>query len=402
MSDSIKATQVSAVTPGPFVMASGAVGALRPSAAPGPPLGRALGAVQRAWPRLPRGLDAAELDRLTAYLARKSIGVAPIRLQWLTGGQSNPTYLLEQGARRMVLRKQPAGPLRQGSHAIDREYRVMAALAHTVVPVPEMLHYCADPSIIGTPFYLMDHVSGRVFSDPTLPGMSSGARAALYDELARVLACLHDVDPDTVGLSDFGARGNYFGRRIEQWTQRYRQAQTQQITAMDALIDWLPGRVPDDGRVRIVHGDYRIENLVFHPTEPRALALIDWEHATLGHPYADLAHHAMVWLIPAEVWRGMAQADLQALGIPSQNAFIDAYLLRRQAAAISNWDAYLAYSFFRMAALVQTVCAPGASPNMTAAECARMAQRVEPLAELGWQHALLHERHTVRTQASPH
>lgn len=398
MSDSIKATQFSALAPGAFFMAPGATGVSRTAAASAPAAGRIPGTVPRAWPRLPRGLDGAELERLTAYLARQSIGTAPIRMQWLTGGKSNPTYLLEQGARRMVLRKQPAGSLPAGSHAIDREYRVMAALANTVVPVPEMVHYCADPAIVGTPFYLMDHVDGRVFADPALPGMSAGARTALYDELARVLACLHDVDPDTVGLSDFGPRGNYFGRRIEQWTARYRHAETQSITAMNALIDWLPGRVPDDGRVRIVHGDYRIENLVFHPTEPRALALVDWEHATLGHPYADLAHHAMAWLIPAEVWRGMAQMDLQALGIPSQSTFVDAYLLRRQAAAISNWDAYLAYSFFRMAALVQTRCAPGAAPHMTSAECASMALRVAPLAELGWQHALRHERHTTETQ----
>ncbi len=340
----------------------------------------------------PAGFDADAFARLSAYMQTLGLGQEPLRMQRLTGGQSNPTFRLAYGKHRMVLRKKPPGQLLQSAHAIEREHRVMSALADTVVPVPEMVHRCDDPSVIGTPFFLMDHVDGRVFMDPSLPGLTPGARAGIYREVARVLAALHDVDPDVVGLSDFGRRGDYFARQVARWTRQYRESAFEPVDAMEALIQWLPGNVPDDGRTRIVHGDFRIDNLIFHPTEPRVLAIIDWELSTLGHPYADLAHHAMAWHVGSDLWRGMADKNLASLGIPVESSFVSDYLHFRQADPIAHWDAYLAYSFFRMAAILQGVAARERAGNAAARDAGAMAARVAPLAGLGWHHAQIAQR----------
>lgn len=333
------------------------------------------------------GFDEAALQRLAAHLQALGMGQETLRIQRLTGGLSNPTFRLAYGKHRLVLRTRPAGGPTLDAQTIAREHRVMAALAVTVVPVPEMVHHCDDASIIGTPFFLMDHVDGRVFTDPSLPGLAPAARTALYREVARVLAALHDVDPDALGLSDFGRRDNYFGVQIAHWTQQYRGNVGTPVAAMEALIKWLPGNVPDDGRTRIIHGDYSIENLIFHPTEARVLAIVDWEFSTLGHPYADLAHHALAWHVAAQSGPGLAGRDLDALGIPTEDAFVNTYLTHRQADPIVHWDAYLAYSFFCKAARLQAA-AGAAAPQQMAVASAQVAS----LAEMGWRHARAFDR----------
>ena len=329
------------------------------------------------------------LPALAAYLAARGLGdAAGLRAQPLAGGQSNPTFLLEDATGRRVLRKQPPGTLLPSAHAVDREYRVMSALADTAVPVPRMLHYCEDRSVIGTPFYLMSYAQGRVFMDPALPGLAPSERAAIYAEAGRVLAALHAVVPGQVGLDGYGRAGDYYARQVARWSRQYRDTETGPIAAMDALIDWLPCHLPaDDGQVCLVHGDYRIDNLVFEAGAPRAIALLDWELSTLGHPLADLAYHCMCWRIPPSLWRGIAGLDLRALGIPDEAAFVAAYCRERGIGAPPNWDFYLAYSFFRIAAILQGVYARGQAGNASGADAREMGARVGPLAELGWQAA---------------
>ncbi|MBO1114545.1 phosphotransferase [Bordetella petrii] len=335
------------------------------------------------------------LPALAAYLAAQGLGdAAGLRVRPLTGGQSNPTFLLEDAGGLRVLRKQPPGALLPSAHAVDREYRVMSALAGTAVPVPRMLHYCEDRGVIGTPFYLMSYAQGRVFMDPALPGLDPSERGAVYAEAGRVLAALHAVAPGEAGLGDYGRAGDYYARQVARWTRQYRDTETAAIPAMDALIDWLPRHLPaDDGQVCLVHGDYRIDNLVFAADAPRAIALLDWELSTLGHPLADLAYHCMCWRIPPSLWRGIAGLDLAALGIPDEAAFVAAYCRARGIAAPANWDFYLAYSFFRIAAILQGVYARARAGNAAADDAREMGARVAPLAELGWQAA---QRETAR------
>ncbi|WP_342067252.1 phosphotransferase family protein [Achromobacter kerstersii] len=343
--------------------------------------------------------DAPEwLPALSRYLSAHGLGAAHgLCVRPLTGGQSNPTYLLEDDTGIRVLRKQPPGTLLPSAHAIDREYRVMGALAGTGVPVPRMLHYCADSSVLGTPFYLMSYAQGRVFMDPALPGVAPAERTALYAEAGRVLAALHAVDPATVGLADYGRAGDYFARQVTRWTRQYRDTETTAIPAMDALIDWLPQHLPAGDQTRLVHGDYRIDNLVFDPVAPRAIALLDWELSTLGHPLADLAYHCMCWRIPPALWRGVAGLDLAALGIPSEAEFVRAYCRARNLEPPANWDFYLAYSFFRIAAILQGVYARALAGNAAASDGQEMGARVAPLAALGWEAA---QRESARLAAA--
>lgn len=336
---------------------------------------------------------------LAAYLSEHGLGDAEgLRVRPLTGGQSNPTYLLEDASGARVLRKQPPGALLPSAHAIDREYRVMAALAGSGVPVPRMLHYCADPGVLGTPFYLMSYVRGRVFMDPALPGLEPAERGAIYANMGGVLAALHAVDPAAVGLADYGRAGGFFARQVARWTRQYRDSETAVIPAMDALIDWLPRHLPAGDQTRLVHGDYRVDNLVFDPDTPRAIALLDWELSTLGHPLADLAYHCMCWRIPPSLWRGIAGLDLVALGIPSEAEFVQSYCRARGIAPPPNWDFYLAYSFFRIAAILQGVYARALAGNAAAEDGKEMGARVAPLAGFGWDAA---QRESARLANSP-
>nr|WP_240039428.1 phosphotransferase [Achromobacter aloeverae] len=319
------------------------------------------------------------------YVSRHGLAdAATLRLRRLSGGQSNPTYLLEDRNGCQVLRKQPPGQLLPSAHAVDREYRVMSALADTDVPVPPMLHYCDDRAVIGTPFYLMGYARGRVFLDPALPGLAPDERRDIYREVGRVLAALHDIEPARVGLADYGRAGAYYERQVARWSRQYRETETQRIPAMDALIDWLPRHLPAEEGAALVHGDYRIDNLVFDPVAPRAIALLDWELSTLGHPLADLAYHCMCWRIPPSLWRGIAGLDLDALGIPGEADFVGGYCRARGLQPPAHWDFYLAYSFFRIAAILQGVYARSLAGNAAADDAREMGARVAPLAELGW------------------
>jgi aminoglycoside phosphotransferase (APT) family kinase protein len=328
---------------------------------------------------------AFDHDALAAYLHTQGLRFAgALRVEQFAGGQSNPTYLVTAGNDRYVLRRKPPGTLLPSAHAVDREFRIMRALADSGIPVPKVHALCDDASVIGTAFFLMEYVQGRVFWDPTLPGVEAPERAALYDELNRVIGALHTVDYQRVGLGDFGRPGNYLARQIDRWTRQYRAAETTRIDAMERLIDWLPKHVPASDETTIVHGDYRIDNVIFHPTQPRILALLDWELSTLGHPLADFAYHVMAWRVTADEFRGILGADLAQLGIPDEAAYVQAYCRRTGRSGIAEWDYYLAFNMFRMASILQGILARALQGNATSPEAVATGERARPMAEAGW------------------
>ena len=315
------------------------------------------------------------------------IDKSELSLKPLTGGQSNPTFLLDSGSQRLVLRKKPPGPLLPSAHAVDREYRVMQALRNTDVPVPKMFAYSDDTSVVGTPFYLMEFLEGRVFVDQSLPGMSKEERGEIYREMNRIMAALHQVDPNAVGLGDFGRAGNYFSRQIARWSRQYQESRTEDIDALNSLIEWLPQNIPEGDQTTIVHGDYRLDNLVFHPTKPVALGVLDWELCTLGHPLADFAYHCMSWHIPASLWRGIGGLDLESLGIPSEQAYVKQYSEVTGFSGIEHWDFYIAYNLFRMAAILQGIARRAVDGTAAASDAIETGSKARPLAEIGWKYA---------------
>lgn len=327
----------------------------------------------------------SDTGRLLDYLHAHGHAVdGALTTSEFTGGQSNPTYRLHIGSRQYVLRRKPDGVLLPSAHAIEREYRVMGALAGADVPVPRVHLLCEDASIIGTPFYLMDFVEGRVFLDPALPGLEPHQRAALYDELNRVMAAIHQVDVAAVGLSDFGRPSRYLARQIERWTRQYRASETERIDAMERLIEWLPEHVPLADETSLVHGDYRIDNVIFHPTEPRILGVLDWELSTLGHPLADFAYHCMSWRVRPDEFRGMKGHDLDALGIPQEAPYVEAYCKRTGRESLPDWDYYLAFNMFRMSAILQGILARARQGNATSAQAEATGRQARPMAEAGW------------------
>ncbi len=335
----------------------------------------------------PAGHAGSALD---AFLRRHVGHVAgDAHIERLNGGQSNPTVLVTTGSRRCVLRAKPPGHLLPSAHAIEREYRVIAALAGSDVPVPRALALCEDPSVFGTPFYLMEHVEGRILRDPALPGMAPAERAAMYDELNRVIAALHRVDYAALGLGDYGKAGNYMERQVARWTRQYRAAETETIDAVDRLIAWLPEHIPAQDETRIVHGDFRIDNVVFHPTEPRILAVLDWELSTLGHPLADFAYHCMAWRMAPPVARGLAGQPLAALGIPDETAYLDAYCRRTGRGSVprAEWEFYLVFNMFRLAGILQGIAHRAVQGNAAAADAVATGRRARPLAEQAWRMA---------------
>lgn len=335
-------------------------------------------------------IHAFDVAALAAFV-RARIGAfeGPLAVEQFQGGQSNPTYRVAAGSERFVLRRKPPGALLPSAHAVDREYRVMSALAGTGVPVPRMRALCADPAVIGTAFYLMDYVEGRILWDPTLPGMTPSQRGAHYDELNRVIAALHCVDPAAAGLADFGRSGGYIERQVARWTKQYQAGVADRIDAMDRLIEWLPPRIPPGDETRVVHGDFRIDNVIFHPDEPRVLAVLDWELSTLGHPLADFTYHLMMYRMPPLVTVGLKGADLQALNVPSESDYVAAYCARTSRASIPHLDFYLAFNFFRFSAIAHGIKGRLARGTAASPQAQRMVEAFPILAELAWQQALL-------------
>lgn len=331
-------------------------------------------------------VDQLPVAALEQYLSEHVDGFrGPIQVSKFSGGQSNPTFKLETPSGTYVLRRQPPGRLLKSAHAVDREFRVMRALAGSAVPVPGVLHLCEDRDLIGSMFYVMEYCEGRIFWDAALPELDNTQRSAFYEEMNRVLAALHSVDIDAAGLADFGRPGNYFERQFERWQGQYRASELQPIASMDQLIDWLAGHLPpDDGRVALVHGDYRLDNIVFHPTESRAIAVLDWELSTLGHPFADLAYQCMQLRMPADSGNisGLMGVDRKALGIPSEGEYVARYCERIGIEKIDNWAFYLAFSFFRLAAIIQGVAKRAQDGNASNKSAARLGAFVEPLAQL--------------------
>ena len=321
----------------------------------------------------------------------------PLSLEKFKGGQSNPTYQLITPKRNYVLRTKP-GPVAKllpSAHAIEREFKVMHGLYGTAVPVPQMHVLCEDESVIGCAFYVMEFVQGRVLWDQTLPGMSNAERGAIYDEMNRVIAALHTVKFAERGLESYGRPGNYFERQIGRWSKQYVASVTQPIDEMDKLMAWLPANMPasakDESKVSIVHGDYRLDNLMFHPTEPRVLAVLDWELSTLGHPLADFSYQCMGWHIPPGTFRGIGGVDIASLGIPSESEYIHRYCDRTGLSTPTDlkadWNFYLAYNMFRMAAILQGI-AKRVEAGTASSEQARVnGAGARPMAELAWKFA---------------
>ncbi|MGE0830598.1 MAG: phosphotransferase family protein [Hyphomonadaceae bacterium] len=312
-------------------------------------------------------LDEARLNR---YLGeRLQDGQGALRAHRLKGGASNPTYILFAGERPLyVLRKKPPGVLLPSAHQIEREYRVMAALDGTDVPVPRMRLLCEDASIIGTAFYVMDFIDGRIFRDPKLPDLSPAERTLAYESFTDVMVKLHSVDPDKVGLADFGRPGSYFERQIARWIKQYRGAQTEEIPAMERLIAELPGRLPATESVSVAHGDFRMENMMFHPSEPRVIALLDWELCTLGSPLADLGFACIGYHATIPGFGALDNVDFAMSGIPDEAAFVAAYCKRTGRTEISNWPFYVAFALFRLASISQGVFKRGLDGIGTRAE----------------------------------
>lgn len=316
----------------------------------------------------PAATSAMTIDEtaLGAYLEAHWPGFrGPVKAEKFAGGQSNPTFLITHAGGKAVLRKKPPGQLLKSAHAVDREYRVMKALGDTDVPVPKMYVLCEDEAVIGTAFYLMEWIDGRIIWDPAIPEVDNDHRGAIYDAMNAALAALHAVDPAKVGLADFGRPGNYFARQLTRWTEQYRASETETIADIDRVIAWLDQNLPpDDGRSSLVHGDYRIDNMIFAHGEPRLLAILDWELSTIGHPFADIAYQCMHWRLPhAGSFRGLAGIDRKAIGIPTEEEYVARYCARAGLAGIPNWDFYLAFSLFRMAAILQGVLKRALSGN---------------------------------------
>lgn len=326
-----------------------------------------------------------DTDALERYMAANVEGFrGPLTVLQFRGGQSNPTFLLASADNRYVLRRKPPGKLLPSAHAVDREFRVLKALHGTEVPVAKPYALCEDESVIGTAFYIMDFVQGRVLWDPALPGMAREERTAIFDEMNRVIAALHKVDYTAVGLDTYGKPGNYLERQIGRWTKQYRASETERIEGMENLIEWLPKNIPASDETTIVHGDYRLDNVIFHPTEPRILAVLDWELSTLGHPLADFAYHCMTWRLTPGEFRGMIGIDFAALGVPDEETYVDMYCRRTGRAGIPNWDFYMAYNMFRLAGILQGIMGRVMEGTAASEHAIESGKRARPMAEAGW------------------
>ncbi|HEX2764759.1 MAG TPA: phosphotransferase [Allosphingosinicella sp.] len=338
-----------------------------------------------------RAAHRFDVERLNAWMEREVEGYeGPLAVEQFRGGQSNPTYRLTTPSRRYVLRRKPPGKLLPGAHAVDREFRVISALAGQNFPVARPYALCLDETVIGTPFYVMDMVEGRIFWEADFPQVRLEDRPHYFDAMNRTLARLHSIDPDEAGLGDYGKPGNYFERQIGRWSKQYLgDTEAGRVPAMDRLVEWLPRNIPpDEEEARIIHGDFRCDNMIFHPTEPEVVAVLDWELSTLGHPLADFTYHLMVWRMPAGVSTGLAGLDLPALNIPSETDYVAAYCERTGRTGIPAIDFYMAFNMFRLAAIVHGIKGRLVRGNASSAHAAQMAASLEPLAERAWEQAL--------------
>ena len=326
-----------------------------------------------------------DASKLAIYLEDHVDGFqGPLSAKKFADGQSNPTFLIDAKSGKYVLRRKPPGELLKSAHAVDREFKVLSALANTALPVAKVYHLCKDDSIIGSMFYLMEYIDGRVSWDPTLPSVSNEERGAIYNEMNRVLALLHSVNIDEVGLSDYGKPGNYFERQISRWSKQYQASETENIPEMNEIMAWLPTNMPsDDGQTGLVHGDFRMDNMMFHQAEPSVLALVDWELSTLGHPFADLAYQCMQLRMNYEgVMPGLGGIVRASLGIPSEEEYVAMYCKRMGIDSIPHWNFYLVFSFFRFASILQGVKKRDIEGNASSKKAADMGALVIPLAKM--------------------
>jgi aminoglycoside phosphotransferase (APT) family kinase protein len=325
------------------------------------------------------------LGRLESWMGENIEGFrGPLAAEQFEGGQSNPTYRLRAGSGSYVLRRKPMGQLLPSAHQVDREYRVMCALSDTAVPVPRVYALCADDVVIGSAFYVMEYLEGRIFWDPRLPGLIAAERQAMFQSMNAVIAALHSVDYTAVGLTEFGRPGNYLARQIARWSRQYQASETEQQPAMDRLIEWLPRHLPPEAEARIVHGDYRIDNLIYHPTEPRVIGVLDWELSTIGDPLADFAYHAMAWRVTPELFRGLASVELVSLGIPREEEYVAAYCWRTARGRSPDWEFYMVYSLFRLAAIMQGIAKRAIDGTATSREAVELGRKARPTGEQAW------------------
>lgn len=324
-------------------------------------------------------------NRLADYMrANVDDFTGGVTVEQFKGGQSCPTYKVTAGGRHYVVRRKPPGKLLPSAHAVDREYKVITALFDTGVPVAKSYALCEDPDVIGTPFYIMDWVDGRVFWDQTLADIPRAERPAYYDAMNASLAALHNVQPEAVGLTDFGRPGNYFARQISRWSKQYKASETESIPEMDKLIEWLPNNIPAGDEVGIVHGDYRLDNMIFHPTEPRVLAILDWELSTLGHPLGDFTYHLMSWRLESTLFRGIADKDLSSLNLPSEQDYVAAYCRRTGRDSIPNLEWYVAYNMFRLAGILQGIMGRALDGTAASEHAFEQGRRAKPLAKAAY------------------
>lgn len=322
---------------------------------------------------------------LEGWLAAHVAGYAgPCRINRFEGGQSNPTFRLDAASGSYVLRRKPEGTLLPSAHAVEREFRVLKALQGGPVPVAPVHGLCEDATVIGSAFYLMDFVPGRVVFDQELPGLTKADRGAIYDSMNATIAALHGIDPAAVGLSDFGRPGHFLERQIARWTKQYQASETEPIPEMQHLIAWLSARTPSQERTCIVHGDYRLDNLILHPTEPKVAAVLDWELSTLGDPIADFAYHVMSWRLSPKVFRGLGDADLAALGIPQEDAYVRRYCERTGRVSIPDWEFYIVFSMFRIAAIIQGIARRAADGSAASEHASTVGRAARPIAEQAW------------------
>ncbi|MEY3799183.1 MAG: hypothetical protein RLZZ406_484 [Pseudomonadota bacterium] len=323
-------------------------------------------------------------EPLSQYLKGAGLTRGPIELSQLTGGQSNPTFKISNGNSHYVLRKKPSGVLLPSAHAVDREHRVMKALADTDVPVPQMLAYCEDESIIGTAFFIMEYLDGRVFADQSLPGLTASERQQIYEQMNRTIFAIHRLDYVSLGLETFGKPGNYFARQIARWSRQVREANIAIPESLNKLMDWLPEHIPAEDEPSLIHGDFRMDNLIFHKTDLRIIGVLDWELSTLGSPLADFAYQCMAWRIPPTLWRGIQGLDLAAMGIPSESEYIALYEKQVGRSISEHWPFLMAYNLFRISAILHGITKRALDGNANARDAIENGGKAGALADLGW------------------